>query len=63
MAKTANGCLVLLATGTAAERHERELKALKTSFTRSSRARQESFCPLDKDSSWKSATRKLTHYP
>jgi VWFA-related protein len=29
---------------------------------RSSVARRESFCPLDKDLSWKSRNRKLTHY-
>ena len=32
MAKTANGCLVLFITGTAAERHERELKGPKNLF-------------------------------
>ncbi len=32
MAKTANGCLVLFTTGTAAERHGRELKGPKNLF-------------------------------
>ena len=49
--------------GTTAERHERELKTLNSSVTRSSEARRESFCPLDTDVSWKSRFRKLARIP
>src|SRR6266478_3087298 len=59
-AETANGCLVLDRRGTTAERHERELKALKDFTHALSKARQESFCPLDTDLSWMSANRKLS---
>jgi hypothetical protein len=55
VAETANGCLVLHQARTIAERHNRELEHLKKLFTRSSVARQESFCPLDTDLSWMSS--------
>jgi hypothetical protein len=58
-AETANGCLVLNRRGTTAERHERELKHLRTLCTRFSEARRESFCPLDTDLSWMSANLPL----
>src|SRR5260370_559785 len=59
-AETANGCLVLDREGTTAERHERELKHLRILCTRFFEARRESFCPLDTDLSWMSASRKLS---
>jgi hypothetical protein len=56
-AETANGCLVPNHQGTTAQRHERELKTLKSFITRFSSARQESFCPLDTDLPWMSCSR------
>src|SRR5579862_7988269 len=52
--ETANGSLVLSHPGTAAERPTHAAKIKKNLHPRSSAARRESFCPLDKDLSWKS---------
>src|SRR5579862_2408868 len=57
--ETANGSLVLSHTGTAAERPTHAAKIRKNLHPRSSAARRESFCSLDKDLSWKSRYRKL----
>src|SRR6266403_621885 len=57
-AETANGGLVLDRRGTTAERREGELERPEDFCQRSSRARQESFCPLDTDLSWMSPSRK-----
>src|SRR5579862_5014101 len=60
--ETANGSLVLSHIGTAAERPTHAAKIRKNLHPRSSAARRESFCSLDKDLSWKSRNRKLeTH--
>src|SRR6267154_4952832 len=55
--ETANGSLVLSERGTTAERPTHAVRNQKNLHPRSSQARQESFCPLDKDLSWKSGNR------
>src|SRR5882762_682094 len=55
--ETANGSLVLYEIGTTAERPTHAAKNQKNLHPRSSEARRESFCPLDKDLSWKSGNR------
>src|SRR5579862_371611 len=55
--ETANGSLVLSHIGTAAERPTHAAKIRKNLHPRSSAARRESFCSLDKDLSWKSCYR------
>jgi hypothetical protein len=57
-AVSANGSLVLFQIGTTAERPTLAAKNPKELHPRSSVARRESFCPLDKDLSWKSRNRK-----
>ena len=56
-AASANGSLVLSRIGTAAEKPTHAAKNPKELHPRSSVARRESFCPLDKDLSWKSRYR------
>jgi hypothetical protein len=56
--ETANGSLVLSEIGTTAEKPNARGEGIKKNLhPRSSVARQESFCPLDKDLSWKSRNR------
>src|SRR5258707_15474784 len=55
--ETANGSLVLSEIGTTAERPTHAAKKQKEFTPRSSAARRESFCPLDKHLSWKSRNR------
>ena len=57
-AETANGCLALDRAGTNAEAQTRA-EGLKSFTHARSKARQESFCPLDTDLSRKSDYRKL----
>jgi hypothetical protein len=47
--------------GTRPRGQHNALKNLKSLHPRSSRARRESFCPLDKDLSWKSRNRRSNH--
>jgi len=52
--ETANGSLVLFAIGTRLRGQQTRREIRKDLYPRSSEARRESFCPLDKDLSWKS---------
>src|SRR5216684_981308 len=52
--ETANGSLVLLKQEPRLRGQHTRRRIRKNLYTRSSEARWESFCPLDKDLSWKS---------
>src|SRR6266404_27110 len=52
--ETANGSLVLLKQEPRLRGQHTRREIRKSLYPRSSQARQESFCPLDKDLSWKS---------
>src|SRR6266852_5293247 len=58
--ETANGSLVLHIKKEPRPRGQDTRREIRRDLhPRSSQARQESFCPLDKDLSWKSGNRKL----
>jgi hypothetical protein len=62
-AEPANGSLALLRNRShGREANTRDEESKKNLHPRSSEARQESFCPLDKDLSWKSRNRKLARF-
>jgi hypothetical protein len=58
-AASANGSLVLFRIGTTAEKPAHAAKNQKELHPRSSVACRESFCPLDKDLSWKSRNQTM----